>query len=261
MNGIEDQGRVFGVLALSIIAHALVFAGLGYVPHWKQVLRTRALEFEVAKNSSPASEKNTPEAEKPPVKEKPRERQSLIKSKPIETKQAEAEGPAKPVESKPGPQEPIDFPGVTLTAQGGNASWTTVVGTGNAIQGPVIVPHNAAKRGANGTVGNSGSGAEPASTKDFSRPPQPPSNMDALLVKYYPERARSQGIEGQAALRVRIDAEGKVTDMRLIRETYTEFGKACMEHLRNTRWTPALGQSGKPEAFEITYTCRFEISY
>jgi TonB family protein len=84
--------------------------------------------------------------------------------------------------------------------------------------------------------------------------------MDALLVQYYPARARAQGVAGSALLRVRIMADGEVANLRIVRESDDYgFGDACMKLLRLRRWHPPLDNRGTPVATEISYLCEFEV--
>jgi TonB family protein len=75
-------------------------------------------------------------------------------------------------------------------------------------------------------------------------------------------RARAQGVAGSARLRVRILADGRVGDMKVLRESGDYgFGSACEKTLRMRRWQPPLDKAGTPVATEITYTCEFEVGY
>lgn len=257
MRGRQEQERLFGVLAISLSVHVFAFVGLGFAPSSTEALRARAIEFEVVQPPVTEPEKTVPKV-KEPAAEAPREKPSQPKAKPIEAAPKETAEP----EKEPPPQAPVDFAGVTLTDENGDATWSTVVGNGSAIKGPVVAPRKTPQRPSIGAVGNgtSGGGARIPSV-NLSRPPRPPQNTDALLAKYYPERAKRQGIEGQAILKVRIKSDGLVAAMSVVRESFPEFGKACMEHLRDTRWVPALDRLGRSVAFDITYTCRFEVGY
>jgi protein TonB len=85
--------------------------------------------------------------------------------------------------------------------------------------------------------------------------------MDETLLRYYPKQAKTQGIEGLAVMKVLISRNGKVTDIRLVRESYGGFGDACEKTLKSSRWKPKLDDRGRPVPVEITYTCRFEVGY
>jgi protein TonB len=261
MGGRQEQERFFGVLAISLSVHVFVFIGLGFAPSATEALQAHAIEFEVVQPRLSEPEKVVPKVQEPAA-EPPREKPlSQPKPRPIEAAPKETPVPDKPPSAQE--QTPVEFPGVTLTNEGGDATWATVVGNGSAIKGPVVAPRKTPpQRPSTGLVGNgsSGGGAN-IPTVNLSRPPRPPQNADALLAKYYPERAKSQGIEGQAILKVRVKSDGLVADMSVIRESFPEFGKACMEHLKNTRWVPALDRLGRSVAFDITYTCRFEVGY
>jgi TonB family protein len=252
----ETGERLYGVLAFSLSAHVFVFVGLGLAPTTAEMLKNRAIEFEVVRPATAAPEKpdKTPLPEPPkPVEPLPKPKTRLI---PAAAPKIESPPQSDP---PPEPDRPLDFSGVTLTSEGGN--WSTAVGNGSEIKAPVVTPRRISAPKSNGPGGNGVASQGVARAADLSKLPRPPTNLDALLTKYYPERARSQGIEGQAVLRVRIKPDGRVAEMRLLKESYAEFGKACMEHLRTTRWSPAQDRFGRTVAFDITYTCRFEVGY
>jgi protein TonB len=261
MAGRQEGERVFGVLAISVSAHIFVFIGLGFAPSLSEALHARAVEFEVVQPRTLPSKEPIPETKEPAaVRAREEPQRPKIKRVP------ETPAPPTPTAEKPSAdhqaqeQAPLDFAGVTLTAEDGNATWATVVGDGTAIKGPVVTPRkNPARQSSVPAASTSATSHKPA--VDLSRPPKPPENLDALLTKYYPERAKTQGIEGQAVLRVRIQPDGRVANMNVVRESYTEFGRACMEHLKSTRWAPAQDRYGRNIMFDITYTCRFEVGY
>jgi protein TonB len=258
MGGRQEQERVFGVLAISLSVHVFAFIGLGFAPSSTEALRARAIEFEVVQPRVTEPEKTAPKVKDPA--ESPREK-PVVQPKPRRVEAAPTETPAPENEPPPQEQAPVDFAGITLTDESGDATWSTVVGNGSEIKGPVVAPKKTPPRPSTGLVGNGTSGGSRIPAVNLSRPPRPPQNADALLAKYYPERAKRQGVEGQAILKLRVKSDGLVAEMSIVRESFPEFGKACMEHLKNTRWVPALDRLGRSVAFDVTYTCRFEVGY
>lgn len=60
----------------------------------------------------------------------------------------------------------------------------------------------------------------------------------------YPEKARRQQLEGTVRLRVAVDAEGKVEDVKVLSGS-SLFGQAAMDAVRQYRYGPTLAE-GKP---------------
>jgi periplasmic protein TonB len=83
--------------------------------------------------------------------------------------------------------------------------------------------------------------------------------LDAELEKNYPLAARRSGISGNAKLRVRILADGRVGRVERISESYEGFGEACARTVRGARWEPPLDEDGRAVATEIVYVCKFEV--
>ncbi len=266
MNSHEDRERVFGLFAISTAAHVFAFVGLGLAPSTEEMLLKRAVEFQIVEPEKPAKvdeDTQNPEppaeSEPPPSPEpKPKARQRVQPRAPDPSEQQQT-----PHEQQPTDVAPIEFPGVTLTSDNPAARWATVVGSGKRITAPVVVSRRTADREGRGSQQASATGGRPRARgqKPRSRPPQQPENMDETLLQNYPKQARTQGIEGHALLKLRILADGRVADVRIVRETYAGFGRACERTVRSGRWRPRLDDAGRPVAVNITYTCRFEVGY
>jgi len=255
--------RVIGVAGVSIGTHMALLGILGFMP--AQVVEERKeVEMEITEPEPPpppppAAEEPKPEPEPEPEPPKPK-----AAPKPAAAPKAAPEPPPQS-EPKPAAEAPVDLTGVTLTGDDG-ASWSSVIGNGEAIQGPAARIAKVTGRdragASDGAVGAQGKGPALVGEASLSRKPVPPDGMDALLEQYFPPRARAQGVSGTALLRVRILADGRVSDMQTIRETGDYgFGSACMKALKQKRWQPPLDKQGQPVATEIRYSCEFEVSY
>jgi TonB family protein len=258
------------VLSISAAVHIFLFVGLGFSPAADGASLNQVLDFEVLQTEEPESESEEPESEKPEPEEPeepepPEPRKAAPEPKATRKTAAQEEAPP----PAPGPErqdqsaepEPVDFPGFTLTAESGQSSWTTAVGSGAPIRAPVVVPKPQKKTAvASGSQTGTGSGSGKRK-KNLSRPPQQPANMDQTLLRNYPKQAKMQGIEGIAVMKVLISPSGKASNIRLVRESYDGFGDACEKTLERSRWRPKLDERGRPIPVEITYTCRFEVGY
>jgi TonB family protein len=262
-----ESERAFGVLSLSAAIHVFLFVGLGFSPAADGASLSGVLDFEVLQAKEPEipdeeaeEEEEKPEPEEPeppePRNTPPRPRAARKPaSTPVEQPPADPDRPEPSAEP-----EPVDFPGFTLTAEGGQSSWSTVVGSGAPIRAPVVVPKPRKKAAVTGPAAGGNPGPS-RSKRNLARPPRQPPDMDETLLQYYPKQAKIQGIEGLAVMKVRISRTGEASDIRLVRESYGGFGDACEKTLRSSRWKPKLDDRGRPVPVEITYTCRFEVGY
>ncbi|HEY6877324.1 MAG TPA: TonB family protein [Polyangiales bacterium] len=89
----------------------------------------------------------------------------------------------------------------------------------------------------------------------LSRPP----SLDELepCRGFFPERAQAD--RGEVALKVRVEADGKVRSVTIARESPSGqgFGFAARECLMSKRFSPALDKAGQPVAVVSPVTIRF----
>ncbi|HEY4183023.1 MAG TPA: energy transducer TonB [Kofleriaceae bacterium] len=157
-----------------------------------------------------------------------------------------------PAEQLPTPEVPVDLSGVTLSNEG--SSWSSPVGNGEAMTGPVIVTAPAGP--APVTHGSEARGDRVVGVGDLSRPPKAP-NLDGALAANYPADARRAGITGKAVVRARILATGSVGPIRVVSETVSGFGNACRRTLAGSHWQAPLDAHSEPVTTDINYTCTF----
>jgi protein TonB len=234
---------------MSAAGHIVIFTLLGLVPPPSEVLAMQDIEIEVVEPKVKVEPPKPPEPEKEPPPPKSAPRQPAPAAPPPEQPAA------------PPPPEVADFTGVTLTADGDGASWSTAVGSGAPLKGPVgkigsPAPQQAAK------IAPVGPRFVPA--QSLARKPQPPSGLNALLEDNYPRRARMQGVEGKVLVTLRILPSGRVGDMKVVDESPDGFGfaLACTDTLRKAPpFLPPLDRSGAAVASEIKFTCTFEVEY
>lgn len=76
----------------------------------------------------------------------------------------------------------------------------------------------------------------------------------------YPVMAQRAGIEGSVFINVLVDKEGKVRDVRILKDSGANAGfeEAAMEQARNTTWKPAIS-NGQPVAVWVTYKVIFKL--
>jgi len=164
----------------------------------------------------------------------------------------------------PAAEEPLDFTGTTLVAPEGDSTWTTAVGNGEAMTGPISRPGLVTGRSREGALGGSlgaaGEGPPLVGVGDLSSLPTPPP-LDDVLQRHYPRAALTEGIEGRAVVRVRIDATGRASVVSTVSESHEGFAAACRRTVNGSRWTPPLDRNGSPVTTIIRFTCDFEVRY
>ncbi|MDD9971472.1 MAG: energy transducer TonB [Myxococcales bacterium] len=260
----ESTARTFGLIAMSVGAHLTAFGGLGFVPPPADVIAERDMEFEVYEEPEPLPEPEPePEQEEPEPEPEPEPPKPKPKPKPVEP-EPEAPPPEPIEEPPPAPEAPVDFTGVTLTADGAGSSWASAVGNGKAITRPTRVGTNTGRDRAGkagGIVGGRGKGPSLITVKNLRKNPVPPSRVSEMLKRFYPKRASAQGIEGKSVVRIRILADGSLGNLRIKQETGAYgFGEACIKALRRSgRWRPAIDKRGRSGIYETEFTCRFEV--
>jgi TonB family protein len=210
-------------------------------------------------------EEETPE---PPAPEEPAEPEPVKPPPKPKTFKAPEEPPKAPEEPPAAaPETPVAFDNVVLTNEGDEpSSWAIEPGSGESREGPIgrpdaVVTGRSRDGVVGGIIGGTGLGVV-VDVGDLSRQPIPPS-LKQKLEKLYPKKARQEGIEGEAVLRLQITPDGLPSKIRIISEDPTgyELGKACMKTLQGEPWKPPFDKDGKPVTTRITYRCGFEIRY
>jgi TonB family protein len=251
-----------GWVALAIAMHAALLGAMPRTPApAPQSADTVAVTIV---DQEPAAEPEAPEepagSEQPPEPVKPPESPKTFKA---------PKEPPKPTKEPPAaaPETPVAFDNLVLTNDGNEpSSWTVEPGSGQSREGPIgrpdaVVTGRSRDGVAGGVVGGTGSGLV-VDVGDLSKQPIPPS-LRQKLERLYPKKARQEGVEGEAVIRLQIGPEGLPSKIRIVSESPPgyELGKACVEALEGEKWQPPIGKDGKPVATRVTYRCGFEIRY
>jgi TonB family protein len=111
-------------------------------------------------------------------------------------------------------------------------------------------------------VVSSAHGADPSRKPPptIRTPPRIDAEACARTVKY-PQEAREGAIEGDVKLRVTVDAEGKVTDVTVLKGLGGGLTEAAVDALKHKcRFSPAIDSNGKRVSYVIpTYTWSFAL--
>ena len=255
-----------GWVVLAILAHAALIGGLPGPPKGSAGMAVPSdavdvsfVEEEVVQ-PEPEPEAEETVAPEEPVPVKPPRRPKTFK--------APKEPPSQPEEPPAAAREtPVAFDNVVLTNETeSDSSWTTEQASGKSVEGPIGSPDAAvtgrSKSGiVGGVIGGTGTGVV-VDVGDLSRAPVPPT-LKRKLERLYPKKARAEGVEGEALVRLLIGPDGTPGRIRVISEDPDgyEFGASCARTLRGEAWKPPIDQNGKRVATRVTYRCGFEIRY
>ena len=280
----RSQLVLVAVIGVSFLLHVGAWGGLSMLPPLEHMLDALenatvdivAIEEPPEPEPTPEPEPETPpEPEPPPPPEPPPEPRVARERPPPPPEETPPDTPPPPPDpfDEPPPQEEAiaDFSGETLTNDG--PGWQSAVGSGAPMEAPIGQPGarvtGRRREGVErGTVGGTGEPTAPEGPRvvalaDLSRPPGPRGDLNALLERNYPARARQLGLEGEVVVRMHVGPNGRVSRVRVSRETPAEqgFAEACRQTVRASEWEPPLAQGGEPVTTEIVFTCRFRIGF
>jgi TonB family protein len=238
---------------MSASTHVVVFSALGLVPPPSRVLAMHESQFEIIRPP--------PKVEPPAIKEPEPPPPEPVKAAPHRAA-PEAAAPPPPTPSAAPPAEEVaDFTGVTLTAEGGS-SWSTAVGSGGALKGPVGKIGHGAAQGPQLAAKAGPIGPRTVALDSLARKPQAPPGLDVLLERNYPRRARLQGVEGEVRVSMRILPSGRIENIQVLQERPGgfDFAAACRETLRQAPpFVAPLDRTGAAVATNIEFHCTFEV--
>jgi len=245
-------------VVLAILTHAALIGGMPKSPRSPRLIApSNAVDVSIIEEEiedPEPEEPEEPEEVKPPPEKK--------------TFKAPKEPPTAPEEPPAAAREtPVAFDNVVLTNEGdGESSWAIEQASGKSVEGPIGSP-NAAVTGRSksgvvgGIIGGTGIGIV-VDVGDLSKPPIPPA-LKRKLERLYPKKARAEGVEGEAVIRMQIGADGLPSKIRVISEDPRGYalGEACVKALKGEAWQPPLDKDGKRVTTRVTYRCGFEIRY
>ncbi|MFZ1866779.1 MAG: energy transducer TonB [Polyangiales bacterium] len=256
-----------GWVVLAIAVHA---AFLGVMPPTPRQNRpspsSDTVAVAIVDQEMPSAEPEAPAKEEPAPPEEPPE---PVEPPPApKTFKAPKEPPKAPEEPPAAaPETPVAFDNLVLTNDGDEpSSWAIEPGSGESREGPIgrpdaVVTGRSRDGVAGGVVGGTGSGLV-VDVGDLSKRPVPPP-LKPKLEKFYPKKARQEGVEGEAVIRLQIGPDGLPAKIRIVSESPVgyEFGNACAKSLEGEKWQPPISKDGKPVTTRVTFRCGFEIRF
>lgn len=252
-----------------VLAVAMHAAFLGVMPNAPMGPRAEdpfdSVPVAIIDEQPVAPEPVEPEAEKAPEPEDPEPVKPPPKPKTWKAPKDPPKAPNEPPAAAP--ETPVTFDNIVLTNEGDEpSSWAMDPGSGESREGPIgkpdaVVTGRSRDGVVGGILGGTGIGVV-VDVGDLSRQPIPPS-LKRKLEKLYPKKARQEGVEGEAVLRLQIGANGLPSKIRIVSEDPAgyELGRACMKTLQGERWKPPFDKDGKPVTTRVTYRCGFEIRF
>lgn len=232
-----------GVLHAALVVQ---LAGQSPTPRPPRPIVTTLVEL--APRSEPATREPEP-VELEPKPQPPPPAQPAPVARPPTSKPPAAARPATEVPT----QAPVRLTGLRLSNVSGPGvpvANAAIAGVSRVNEAPAPTP-SAARAPAPVSV---------VPVKELLRKPAPP-NLDQALRQHYPPELRRRGIEGQALVRVRLTARGTVSEVALVSESRSGFGRACSDMLRASRWQAGLDQRGRTVDTELSYRCRFQVDF
>ncbi|MBN1158161.1 MAG: TonB family protein [Bacteroidales bacterium] len=83
-------------------------------------------------------------------------------------------------------------------------------------------------------------------------------NRELARLIHYPEKAISEGVEGQVKVLCTIDAEGNVTDVKILKDIGCDCALAAVAAVRNLKFRPAT-QNGFARPITLTIPVNFSL--
>ncbi len=251
----------WGAYSLSAGAHGAFFiAPPSFDPPQAVRPEPTLVQFTVAE---PEPEPLPPPVEEPPTPPKQKE---IVEPQP----QSEPEvAPAPPEVVDPAPPEPAEAPPPELTGttllSNGPGEFSAELGSGRSRTGPIVAGISRASPTVTpvtrapskpAVVERKPSPPPIEPLKNLLKRPTPPNLKDAL-ERNYPAGARAQGKSGEAKVRARVDADGRIRVVRVMGESAPGFGASCASTLKESQWTPPISQNGTKVGTWIGYRCSF----
>jgi periplasmic protein TonB len=239
-------------VALSLLAHGFAYASLGLAPPPPLEPPPTRVSFRVRDAAPPPPPAPAPQPPEPP---KPEPARAKLKPKSAPSVNP---SPAAP------PPAAVDLRGVTLTNDTGASAWSSAVGNGSALDGPLGPVGPTTARAAGPAIPTPVAVRAPeipvVAVADLSSRPVPPE-LAADLRTHYPPDARQRGMGGSGSVEARIEPDGRVRQVSVLGETFPGFGEACKKTLLGSQWSAPRDKQGHAVATRVRYTCRFVVDH
>jgi protein TonB len=222
------------------------------LPEWPEKRPEEAREQDVPEQEPEAA----PEPERPATKRSPARREPERAADPVDVRPEAIDEPAEPRRRVVG----ISLESTVSAGAGPSfAVGNTRMGrTDDRAADPASVKKLAPSRGAAASGAPAGPNAAATSLPADGVAFEKPRRIGAASLQY-PSVLKSQGIDGDVVVLIRITTEGSVSTVKIIRSSgYPEFDEAARKAAVSERYLPAT-RGGEPVEYSLKYTYRFRI--
>ncbi len=230
--------------AIAIAFHGLLALAVVAVDP-KRFRADPPIEISVEEKLPPPEIKPPPPEVKPPPPERPRVVHRIPNAQPPPT-------PPPPSEEPPPPSDapPPDF-GVSLNATAAGDSPVAIPVGQTLMTKPAPKHKEAAAPSGDGT-----GGFVPVAEIYIAKQAKNLSMPDGEDI--YPPEAKRLGIEGVVKVKLGIDENGKVVQVKVLERAGHGFDEAVAKAVRQSKWEPAFTSDGKAVPSVIIWSYRFE---
>jgi len=222
------------------------------LPEWP----TRGLEEALEQETPEPEPEAKPEPERPATKRSPARREPERAADPVDVQPEAIDEPAEPRRRVVGISlESTVSAGAGPSFAVGN---TRMGATDDRAADPASVKELAPSRGGAASGAPAGPNAAATSLPADGVAFEKPRRIGAASLQY-PSVLKSQGIDGDVVVLIRITTEGSVSTVKIIRSSgYPEFDEAARKAAVSERYQPAT-RGGEPVEYSLKYTYRFRI--
>lgn len=241
--------------------------------------QTITVEFEVKKAPPPQEEAKPKEPEPPPPLPPPEPEPQAVKPPPDRVARKDPQRVQEPPPDRPPPTQPERPPEEPApgppSPEGPPAEYTYKMPPGGG-GGTMAVPSGAGPTGSaqgrrGGTGTGTGGGGPPdsqgtggqrvASVASIKKMPEAVGDdYDYVRTRDYPEEARRLGIEGQIKVRILVNADGTVSEAKILPPGLGHgLDQMALKLAKKLRFKPARDANDQAVAVRITWTFNFKL--
>ena len=208
------------------------------------------IEIDIEEKLPPPEVKPPPPEPPPPPPERPR----LAMKRPAVAAPMPPPAPPPPSEAPPKASDTPPVFGVTMSSVVAGDGPGMAVPVGNTLMTkPGKAPVEAKAVSGDGTKPFS-----PVAEMYIAKYPEPIFEVNSADI--YPDDAKRMGIEGVVSLKIGVDEQGNVVDVRIVDRAGHGFDEAASKAMRRFKFKPAIANDGRPVPSRISYTFRFNLT-
>jgi protein TonB len=245
---------------IAVVVHAAIALLLLVVNPGRLTRPDPVVEMEVKDQPLPPPEIRPEPPRPPPPEPEPAPRPRIVPRRVAIAPKPVQQPPAPPPPNQE-PPKPSDAPpvfGVTMSSVVAADKGGMAVPVGNTL---MTKERQSAKPGPQPQA-YSAEGTHPFTpVADVYVKDQPRVIHEVNSADIYPPDAYRMGIEGKVVLKVGINAQGDVVQVRVIGKAGNGFDEAARNALRQFKFSPARTSDGQAVDYSLTYTYVFDMSH